>query len=489
VFEKVRNAEGTGLPDNDKLFGLQFIGKLSVQRIFLFFSVTWGVLTVFLTPPFQVPDENVHFFRIYHISTGHFVAGINHNQIGGFIPESVLRLDSVFSKIRFKPGRKVSREDWLHAINIPLNPERQSFANFQFVAHYSPVPYLPQTLGLMLPRLLQLRPLFLLYAARLGNLFIWTILIYLAIGITPLSGWMFLLVALLPMSVFQGASVSGDAMANGLAFLLTALIFRLAFDDKKSIGRRDILQVILVAGLLALCKNAYFFLILPVVLIPAWKFRSGKKRLLTVMGILSVVAVAVIAGSLYMRYVYRDFDMSAGMYASIPRAPRNIFPYKQLDFILTHQGVYLKTIVSELWEKKRLISESFIGRLGWLDTPLPGLYIIFAWVMLLFVSLTGPGEINTITPVQRGLLFITLCSVVMVMCTLLYMSWNPVGSPKIKGINQGRYFIAIAPLALSLFFNRHFKLQKKVIQVTCLLFIAVSVVVMTSSMISRYYLE
>lgn len=45
---------------------------LNAAKSFLFIFLLFGTLMVFLTPPFQVPDEINHFYRAWQVSTGSF---------------------------------------------------------------------------------------------------------------------------------------------------------------------------------------------------------------------------------------------------------------------------------------------------------------------------------------------------------------------------------------------------------------------------------
>lgn len=45
-----------------------------IENIFILFALLFGLLFVFVTPPFQSVDEQAHFFRAYGISSGQFVA-------------------------------------------------------------------------------------------------------------------------------------------------------------------------------------------------------------------------------------------------------------------------------------------------------------------------------------------------------------------------------------------------------------------------------
>jgi Predicted membrane protein (DUF2142) len=44
--------------------------RLTPDRLVLALGLAGGLLLVFVTPPFQVPDEPAHFFRAYQVATG-----------------------------------------------------------------------------------------------------------------------------------------------------------------------------------------------------------------------------------------------------------------------------------------------------------------------------------------------------------------------------------------------------------------------------------
>ena len=43
---------------------------MSIDKIFLFIALTWGLVTIFLVPPFEVMDEQRHYVRAGAIAEG-----------------------------------------------------------------------------------------------------------------------------------------------------------------------------------------------------------------------------------------------------------------------------------------------------------------------------------------------------------------------------------------------------------------------------------
>ena len=63
--------------------------QLSLEKIFVLITLFFGVLYIFILPPFQSVDEGMHFFRTYQISQGDLVARKQNMQVGGDVPESL----------------------------------------------------------------------------------------------------------------------------------------------------------------------------------------------------------------------------------------------------------------------------------------------------------------------------------------------------------------------------------------------------------------
>ena len=458
------------------------------QNIFLVFALTWGISMVFITPPIQVPDENSHFLRAYQFSTFQLLPDARNNLQGGVLPSSLIKMIAIFGDIPFNPDNKAGINRIDKARQVPLNSEQTKFIKFPNSSHYTPIPYIPQAITFLVLRTFDVPPIYLLYAGRISNLMVWILLVYFAIVFIPICKWLMLVLALLPMSVFQAASLSPDVLINGMSFLIIAIILRLAFDKTKKISKYDLVFVLTLIVLLTLSKNAYFFLILLVLLIPTNKFPSSKKYKAFVTLSFLVTALALMLGGYFVNLTYQEIDISKGIYATAPGYPQDIFPYQQLERIILHPIQYLKVMVHSFSITWSGILKSYIGVLGWLDTPLPSKYFKGTLIILFLLVVTCGNADIKISIKARSIILLSVCAVVVVICTLLYLSWTPLGGDQIHGF-QGRYFIPVGPLACMLFYNRYFIIPKPLIALLSIMFILFSVFVMTSSLISRYYIS
>jgi len=459
---------------------------LKPQEVFVSFAIVFGILTVLITPPFQGPDEPAHFFRVYQLASGTFFPVTNSNRVGGYIPISLVKTHEIFKGIQFHPEKKIEYKMITESFNIRLQPNKLMFIPFPNTALYMPVPYIPQCLAIIAGKAFELPPLILLYMGRLFNLGCWIILVAFAIRITPINKWLFLILALIPMSLFQGSSLSADGLTNGLAFLYIALVFKMAFDENQYINKFEMFFLIILLMLLSLSKYAYALLGFLYFLIPCRKSESNAKSLLYVSLLFLFVGLTLAFGFYYVKYIYGSVDPGVNFYGTAPGVPQNVNPDIQVRFILTHAFLFLKIVFFSFWTYRGLILGSFIGRLGWLDTPLPGLFIISAYIVLFFVACSGNALRIRMSLKSRMILFICFCAICFCLSTLMYLSWSPAGAEINSGI-QGRYLIPAAPVFFALFFNSRWIVPEKAIQVISVLFMAISSLVLTAELISRYY--
>src|SRR5215471_11761173 len=125
--------------------------SLIPEKIFLIFSLLFGFLFLILTPPFQAPDEDIHFLRAYQFSEGHL--------FGGNSPESITRSIAQFQNLPHHPEKKVGFSDIHQLLNLPL---KNNITSDYFSNTLSPLAYVPQVLGITLGRILNLSPLLLM---------------------------------------------------------------------------------------------------------------------------------------------------------------------------------------------------------------------------------------------------------------------------------------------------------------------------------------
>ncbi len=458
----------------DTLFGVP-------EHAFAFLGTVFGIMFVFVTPPFQVPDESGHFFRAYQLSEGHLKVereGITPSF--DLLPESLSVVAfGLLGDLPFHPERKQTVENIVSMLHVPLDQDNKKSTPVFAMSMYSPIPYIPQTIAVWAGRMFNLPPLILSYIGRTANLFFSVFLVFLAIRTTPFFKWTFLLLACMPMVMFLRSSLSSDASINGIAMLLVAWILKCAVQEEE-MNRRDTIILFLLSLALSLCKQAYFPIAFLCFLIPVKQFGTWQKYLM-IMGIL--IAVCMISVSLWSSYV------------------KNIYPYTRpntmwgrpsteeyVQFIFSDPIRFTMIIVNDYIREAGPYARMIIGKLGHLDTPMPVLFQISYGVLLVGIALVDGRRDMTINFWDKGKIVTLLVFNMALVSTSLYILRNPMGADYVNV--QGRHLIPLVPMLFLLLYNRKlcFDIRTKQMHLLLIGYLVFSFVLTLYVIIDRYYL-
>ena len=393
---------------------------------------------VFLTPPFQVPDEVQHFYRAYQLSGFQVRAEVQNGDAGGTLPESLPLL--VKSGVRTVQSSEYTRNGILYAVtpaplaktlklaSIPLNESTQQFVAFPGSAFYSPLPYLPQALGIALGRLFGLGPLYLFYLGRLFNCLAALALVGLAVNSIPAAEELVMLVGLLPMSLYLYASLSADAAVISCALLFTALSY--SASTRGNWKTWELVTAAAAATVFCSVKPVYAPLLLAGA-VPGI-FRPGKAAgVIRSHAILLAVAMGTTAGWLL-------FARSA-MTTPLDGA----HPWAQMSLVLYHPTVLARAIGHTLGigEIDLIFYVETVGVFGWVSVLIqPG--VVYLLPLINFVIVWALGIRGTVERSVRHAFWciaLVLTSAILVM-TAMYLMWTHVAKNIVMGV-QGRYFI------------------------------------------------
>ena len=398
--------------------------------------MVFGTAMVLIVPPFQVPDEPDHFVRAFQISEGHLVSTWEGGIGRGVLPISIIRILEPFGPVRYNKTT-TSWTEIRDAMRIPLQPDIRAKYTLE-LAYYSPLPYLPQAIGIGIGRVMRWPPLVLMYMGRFCNLWAWIALGYLALRIAPGFGRPLLLLILMPMSLSVGTSLSADAITNGLAFVVTALAFNAAI--KKSgtenpiISWRWVAAFVIGSAALTQPKAAYLPLAGLIFCVPAKRF-GGLKRFATIL-----LVLAIANASLLLLWERQTPGLNMITYLGHP----DVSAHKQFDFLLGHPKTLLMLPIASAERDGLLIILSFVGRLGWLNIQVSPLFAVIYLLLLLIAcrsSAESPMLANKwLVAVVSGAVVVAATEALLV---LLDLVWTHVGSSRVDGL-QGRYFIPIA---------------------------------------------
>ncbi len=414
----------------------------TLPRLFLVLAISFGTVIALVVPPYQVPDEQDHFLHAYQISEGHLVAKWEKNLGRGELPLSIYQTTEPFAAVRGNTAT-TSFSAIRRVLRVPLRPQLR--ANYVLeTAHYSPLPYLPQAIGVGIGRVFCWPPLVLLYLGRLVNVWAWTGLGYLALRIAPGFDRPLMLLMLMPMSLFMAASVSPDAVTNALAFLVVALGFAATVkkrDEEDSfIGWPWVAAFVVCSAALSQAKAAYLPLAGFIFFVPAARL-GGPKRFAT---ILLILALANLVPLLLWSRQTPGLDTVTYMDNPFVSARR------QLDFLVGHPKTLLTLPLFSARRDGIAVVLSLVGRLGWYNVQVSPVFV-FVYLAALVLACRAGIDDPEFSKVWR---VIAVTAVVIVasletLLLLIYLIWTTVGGLCVDGL-QGRYFIPIAAATLLL---------------------------------------
>jgi uncharacterized membrane protein len=375
-------------------------------RLFVAAALLIGVVYVFVTPPFEVPDEQNHFWRGLAIGNGQLLPKRGPDATP--IVKSTQNL--VWVLARTEPHETLAQK---LRIIAALPYDGTPAGTVRFAAWYTPLPYAAQSLIAALP----LRPAIVFYGGRIANLIVAVLLIALAIRVAPQYGNVIAAAALLPMSLYELASWSADAATIALAWLFTALLL---------VPPRRMWIVALAGFALALCKPAYFLLALLAFALPF--LRRDRVAIIGATAMGTLIAV-----------------LAAGRGAYNPRPGLPVDAAAQLRCIAADPIHFAGIVMHDVVTNGRFYVEEMIGRFGANEIKLSPIVITIEIILLIAVALTSGAALRA--RVRVTVLVIVAMTVAGILLSQ-YLIWSVVCGDAIEGV-QGRYFLEILPLVLA----------------------------------------
>ncbi|KXU30793.1 hypothetical protein A0J57_03000 [Sphingobium sp. 22B] len=391
-----------------------------------------------VTPPFQAPDENQHFMKALLLSEGGMLTKQQGAMIGAEIPRAAIDLHDAHFPTRASPDARLFRPSMLMTAwdAGKSRADERRFADFPNVANYAPTLYLPGAAGLAIGKSLGLPYLGAFYSGRIVNALFALAMLAAALGLVPFGRNALLATALLPTFCYQNASLSPDAVINGMGFLGLALALRVGFMGWTA--KRG-LALYLTAPVLALAKGVY----LP--LMAAGLRWPESRRDLRPLPLLAAMVIGAFAFLLWMKLsggtqaLYHIVSRKTG--ETVVTAPLG----QQLAVILHDPLAYLHILVTSVTERAPVYALQIVGRFGWNAILLPLLAYPLALAML--GAAIGSGSAMRVSWGQRLWWLAIAAGVALLIETAMYLTGTPLGADYIQG-TQGRYFLPVLPLAL-----------------------------------------
>ena len=415
--------------------------------VFASLSLAFGLAIIVVNPPLRGPDEISHFLRIHSYARGELLPTTAIDGRKGLFVEREL-YDQLyffkdsgewFAKARNEGARYCEIMAEYRSITGAGSDEvtpRPMFAPFAGTEGYSPVAYAPYVLAAAMGRLLGLDLPERLFLMRFFGLVVFTAVAAYAIAITPTLKWAFMLVAMLPVALYNRTVLSADGAALSYALVITALCFRAA--SKPLAG--GVWERSLWMTLCVLAKQPQTVFVLLELMGGRLKELPRRWRSLAI-----VVLPGVILSPLWVVGV--SADVAAWRVREGHNYPPEHFdPLWKLAYMWEHPYHFPLAAWAAVRDWGAPLWPELIGILGWQDIPLPPWTYLVLTVFLLLVPLQRlplDGATRARVAVMTGL---AALSYIVVVYLIFFLTYTPVDSPHILGV-QGRYFVIALPVA------------------------------------------
>ncbi|MFM2269387.1 MAG: hypothetical protein RL757_2828, partial [Bacteroidota bacterium] len=436
------------------IFSLQKMAFWKFDAFKMLFFV--GILTVFIVPPFQVPDEFNHFFRAWNVSEGHVTGKMRDARVGDELPKTVYDFAAPFRQIPFHCETKIN---FFQHFQQFWTAKKSDFSERQFIdfpntAVYAPTAYLPQSLVIKVGVWLKLPMIWIFYLARLANFGFWFLMISIALKmLKPFDGLrnLFLILAMLPATIFIAASNSADVATNGMSFIFYAACFAAILTPQHVENRSNFAWILGGSLFISLNKLAYVPTVLLIFLIPKTKFNSEKQRFWWLGGIFFLnvlVAVAWFLNGHFQHLTLNEVQYSPNFVAGQQITHAGL---PQIAWILENPFAYFKILIYSLFKTAPHTWLHYIGKFGWERNYLPIPLLVF-WTFIAFFSVIKVQKETYFSKRQRLLMFGIGVLTTLVFATMMYALWSYVGAGFIENLG-GKYFIPIFPLFFAAFYG------------------------------------
>jgi hypothetical protein len=445
------------LPNALSSIGSRFASSPAI--VFALLSLSFGSAIIVANPPLRGPDEISHFLRIYSYTRGEllplteinghkgvFVGRALYDRLyffkdtgEGFATSLQQHEGKWFARPReegVRYGQIMAEYRDITGASSDEAAKPPVFAPFAGTEGYSPVAYAPYILAAAIGRLLGLDLPELLVLMRFLGLVVFTAVTAYAIAITPALKWAFVLIAMLPVSLYNRVVLSADGAALSYALVITALCFRAAwYPPAGRVWERSLWMTLCV-----LAKQ-------PQIVFVLLELMSGRLRELPRRW--SSLAIVVLPGVILspLWVVGVSADVAAWRVWEGHNYPAEQFdPLWKLSYMWAHPFHFPLATWTALRDWGAPLWPELIGILGWQDVLLrPWTYVVLTALLLLtpLQKLPLDGATRARVALMTGL---AVLSYVVMVYLIFFLTYTPVESPHVLGV-QGRYFVIALPMA------------------------------------------
>ncbi|HEX5809288.1 MAG TPA: DUF2142 domain-containing protein [Anaerolineales bacterium] len=398
-----------------------------VEILFILIVLMFGLPMIVLIPPGAGYDEEDHLVRVWELARLSFIPGQ--------LSPREMSYPIVFRDFSYRQQGSegiLGEEFWQKFGQASLYEYGVVRREIDTKSVYSPALLLPQAIAMRLfVRDTSLPALMVFYACRFAGLLSYLLLGWLAIRLVPFGKWILLVLAVSPIALFQVATITPDAISNGIGFLFIAGTLRAA--EQKDLRWKETGYLALFISLLFLGKlNLIPLILLPFLVIPPARFTQKRIYVFLLAATFILFLVEVVGWNVI------------AVTRSTPLMANEANPAAQIRYIVSQPLSFLLVIVKDFITNGWNYLQGWINGYGYYYWTPPQIIALFFLLSLAFALLFDPTPKLAHRRLRVGLLVVFAGGY---LATLFaeYTTFTPVGLDQIFGV-QGRYFISLAPL-------------------------------------------
>lgn len=394
--------------------------KLKVEYVFLIIALLFGSILTFVSAPLAKYDEHAHFWRTYEIASGHIISNMSNE-----LPTSVSRM--IIDENGQFHINDIDYKSTQEKLEMDLNPEDTTPLAVGATASNSPLSYIPQLIGTIIGKMLNLNPVIIVYLGRLANLIAFTALIYISIKLMPKKKWkqLIAIIGIFPMTLNIAASYSPDATIIAVAIFMLSYVLHIKYEREK-VGIKEGIVLGITSMILAICKIVYFPMLLLFFLIPKEKFANKKARILS----FTVMLIILIGGNL----LWKSLPQNPGEIAIRTSGTEQL--YYAMSNPMRDLGILSKTLIE-------LTPQYLVEMTGGWNTPnIISIIFLIMFIVMMLIKDEDEKKLEKNDKIILGLICLLELFLIFVG---FYVTWTRAHWEIIEGI-QGRYLLPILPL-------------------------------------------
>ena len=396
----------------------------NLHKVAFIIILLFGITCVFLTPINDVSDEQEHFVRSEIVSTGQistdYIPIPNTTENGYKTIGSI----TIFAQNAGENVFGTNVDD--SKINYSTTYYNSAFSQNPF---YS---YLPQAIGILFAKLLDLNVIWMLWLGRLFNLILYAGIISLAIRKTPILKFPMLIVSIIPIGIYQAASLSVDGMFVSLGML--AFAYFLYFYKTPNIKWKDIgifYGAIILSGLL---KSPFLALSLLIFLVPNNHFENKTQNTISKLLILVTLGIGI-AWSSYANSVL------ANSWRGEFFETKHVNAAEQITYLINHPMFTLERFSNIFTQFPVIVERFFYFSNDVRDYSSPALAILYMLFFIVFSLIYPLEEKFKIKTRIEALLIGALIYIGVI--GVQYLTWASVGAESVVNGVFSRYFLPL----------------------------------------------